>query len=174
LPYSGTAQHIKNSENEMSRLLRAAFAVAFTLVTLTIAGCSPSGDKPSGQISVADAWTMATPPGADVGAGYMTISNGTASPVRLTGGETPASATVEVHMMSMDNGVMRMRPASEGIEIPAGEQVTLEPGGYHLMLIGLNAPLAEGSSVPLTLVFDGGLRVETALAVRAMGGGHGH
>ena len=157
----------------MSRLLRAASAVAFTLVTFTIAACSPSGDKPSGQIAVLDAWTMATPPGADVGAGYMRISNETASTVRLLDGETPASATVEMHLMSMDGGVMRMRPAGEGLEIPAGGQVTLEPGGYHLMLIGLKAPLSEGDSVPLTLVFDGGARVETALTVRAMGGGHG-
>jgi len=158
----------------MSSLLRATSVAFFAFVALAVAACSPSGDKPSGQVTVLDAWTMATPPGADVGAGYMQISNGGTAPVRLIGGETPASATVEVHMMSMDNGVMRMRPASEGLEIPAGGQVALEPGGYHLMLIGLKAPLAEGASVPLTLVFDGGLRIETVLAVRAMGGGHGH
>jgi len=158
----------------MSRLLRATCIAILTFVVLAVVACSPSGDTPAGPVAVHDAWTMATPPGAEVGAGYMRISNGTASSVRLIGGETPASATVEVHMMSMDNGVMRMRPASEGLEIPAGSDVTLEPGGFHLMLIGLKAPLSEGAGVPLTLVFDGGLRIETVLAVRAMGGGHGH
>jgi periplasmic copper chaperone A len=159
----------------MSSLLRATYVAAISIIaTLAVTACSPSGSEPSGQVKIIDAWTMATPPGADVGAGYMRVLNEGAAAVRLVGGETPASATVEVHMMSMDNGVMRMRPASEGLEIAPGASVELKPGGYHLMLIGLKAPLTEGSSVPLTLIFDGGMRVETALAVRAMGGGHEH
>jgi len=86
-----------------------------------------------------------------VGAGYMRILNEGSASVRLVGGETPTSATLEVHTMSMDNGVMRMRPASEGLEIAAGASVELKPGGYQLMLIGLKAPLAEGASGPLRL-----------------------
>jgi copper(I)-binding protein len=69
---------------------------------------------------------------------------------------------------------MTMRPVEGGLEIPAGGAVELKPGGLHLMLIGLKAPLSEGGNVPLTLVFDNGMRVDAALSVRAMGGGHGH
>jgi copper(I)-binding protein len=90
------------------------------------------------------------------------------------GGETVAAERVEVHNMSMDGGVMTMRPVEGGLEIPAGGAVELKPGGLHLMLIGLKAPLTEGGSVPLTLVFDNGERIDAPLGVRAMGGGHGH
>ena len=160
----------------MSSLLRATSVAAFVLFSiLTVAACSPSGGESAGTVKIIDAWTMATPPGANVGAGYMKILNEGSAPIRLVGGETPAAASVEVHMMAMEDGVMRMRPASGGLEIPAGQSVELRPGGYHLMLIGLTAPLAEGGSVPIALLFDGGMRIEATLAVRAMGGGgHGH
>ncbi|NEV64571.1 copper chaperone PCu(A)C [Thiorhodococcus minor] len=158
----------------MSGLLRAKYVAVFSAIAVLAAtACSPSDGKASGQVKIVDAWTMATPPGANVGAGYMRILNEGSASVRLVGGETPTSATVEIHRMSMDNGVMRMQPANEGLEIAAGASVELKPGGYHLMLIGLKAPFAEGASVPLTLVFEGDLRVKTTLAVRAMGGG-GH
>jgi copper(I)-binding protein len=77
-------------------------------------------------------------------------------------------------MMSMEGGVMQMRRMAEGLEIPANGEVELKPGGFHLMLIGLKAPLGEGESVPMTLIFEGGARVEVTLGVRAMGSGHGH
>jgi len=159
----------------MSSLLRATSVAVFAFLALVaLSACSPPDNKPVTRIKIIGAWTMATPPGADVGAGYLQIVNEGSAPVRLAGGTTPAAASVEVHMMAMDNGVMRMRPASEGLEIAAGASAELQPGGYHLMLIGLKAPLVEGGSVPITLTFDGGTQVEATLAVRAMGGGHGH
>ena len=146
------------------RLIAVALAVV-------VAACSPA-NTPKG-VSVADAWSMATPAGASVAAGYMRITNGDSEPRQLLGGSTVAAERVEIHTMSMDGGVMRMRPLPDGLAIAAGETVELKPGGLHLMLVGLRRPLVEGESVPLTLTFDGGLAVEATLAVKPMGGG-GH
>jgi copper(I)-binding protein len=137
-----------------------------------MSACSPA---PSGgdSLKISGAWSPATPAGAAVGAGYMTISNGGGAAVRLTGGESAAAQRVEVHAMSMEGGVMRMRPIEGGLEIPAGGAVELKPGGMHLMLIGLKRPLAAGESVALTLTFSTGERIDAPLEVRAIGGGYG-
>jgi len=155
-------------------LLRSVLVAAF--VAALVGACSPAPAPKSGGggIVVSDAWTMATPPGAAVAAGYMTINNQAAAVVRLVGGSSPAAQSVEVHNMTMDGGVMQMRPVEGGLEIPANGAVELKPGGLHLMLVGLQRPLAEGESVPVALTFDDGTRVDVVLAVRAMGGGHGH
>jgi periplasmic copper chaperone A len=156
----------------MPRVLRlASFAFAFA-VAAAISACSPAPTGGTG-ITVDDAWTNATPPGATVGAGYMTIRNGDDAPARLTGVASSAAERAEIHAMSMENGVMSMRPVERGLEIPAGGSVELKPSGLHLMLIGLKQPLAEGTTVPVTLVFESGERVDVVLAVRAIGGGHG-
>lgn len=152
--------------------------VAFTVLAVSafaiVGACSPAPSETPGVLTVTDAWSMATPSGATVAAGYMTIRNSTAAPVRLVSGETPAAKRVEVHAMSIDGGVMMMRPIEGGLEIPVGGAVELKPGGFHLMLIGLKASLGVGRPVPLTLIFDNGMRVEAPLSVRAMAGAHGH
>lgn len=159
----------------MTTLSRRLVFKLLTASALAVVGaCSPAPSAAPGTLSVADAWSMATPSGAAVAAGYMTIQNSTDAPVRLVSGETSAAERVEVHTMSMDGSVMKMRPVEGGLEVPAGGAVELKPGGLHLMLIGLKAPLSEGGSVPLTLIFDNGMRVEAPLSVRAMGGGHDH
>jgi copper(I)-binding protein len=159
----------------MTHSFRSALLVV-AFVAAAVGACSPAPTPKSGTggIVVADAWTMATPPGAAVAAGYMKIQNQASAPVRLVGGLSPVAQSVEVHNMTMDGGVMQMRPVDGGLEIPANSAVELKPGGLHLMLIGLQRPLAEGESVPVTLTFDDGTRVDAVLAVRAMGGGHGH
>jgi copper(I)-binding protein len=154
----------------MSRVLRLA---SFAFVLAVVAACSPAPTGGTG-VTVDNAWTNATPAGAVVGAGYMTIHNGDETPARLSGVASSASERVEVHTMSMENGVMSMRPVEGGLEIPARGSVELKPGGLHLMLIGLKQPLAEGTTVPVTLTFESGARVDVALAVRAIGGGHEH
>ena len=73
---------------------------------------------------------------------------------RLVGASSPVAGVVEVHEMKREGDVMRMR-AIDGLELPAGRAVKLEPGGYHVMLIGLEKPLAPGASVPITLTFEG-------------------
>jgi periplasmic copper chaperone A len=150
----------------MTALLRVFGAL---LVLSTLAACSREGG-----VRLVEPWTRATPPGASVGGGYMRIVNNTAKPVRLLGAETAVAEKVEIHAMSMAGGVMRMRPLEGGLEVPAGGEVALEPSGMHLMLIGLKRPLVEGEAIAMTLVFDGGVRMETALEVEGMGGRHGN
>jgi copper(I)-binding protein len=103
-----------------------------------------------GNVEIKDAWARATPGGAQTGAAYVTIVAPAGD--RLTGASTPAAKEAQLHTMTMDGGVMKMRQV-DGIDLPPGKAVTLKPGGYHLMLTGLAKPLQEGQSIPLTLTF---------------------
>lgn len=149
----------------LPRVFRAFAVLAFLLVA-----CSPPAHE-SG-VRIIDPWTRATPPGASVGAGYMTIANGTANPARVLGAEAEIADKVEIHAMSMDGGVMRMRPLAGGLEVPAFGEVALKPSGMHLMLIGLKRPLVEGETAAVTLLLDGGVRLDATLKVEALGGTH--
>ena len=103
------------------------------------------------QLEVDNAWAGATPGKAENGAAYVTITSPTAD--RLVSASTPVAKKAELHTMSMQGMVMKMRPIS-GVDIPAGQAVSLKPGGEHIMLMGLNQPLREGQSFPLTLDFE--------------------
>jgi copper(I)-binding protein len=127
-----------------------------------------------GSISIGHPWTRATVAAATTGAGYLTLDNTGETPDRLVGGSSPAAERVEIHLMTVTDGVMQMRPVEGGVEVPAGESVALEPGSYHLMLIGLTAPFVEGERIPLTLEFAGGGSVDVELAVEAMGAEPSH
>src|SRR5690606_35945517 len=98
-------------------------------------------------------WTRATPGAATVGAGFLTLVNRGGEDDRLTGARTPIAERVEIHTHRVEDGVMRMRPVEGGVALPAGGTVTFEPGGLHLMMIGLDRKLVAGESVPLTLDF---------------------
>jgi periplasmic copper chaperone A len=104
----------------------------------------------NGDVKITDAWARATPGGAQTAAAYVTVESTAGD--RLTGASTPAAQKAEIHEMTMDGNVMKMRPV-EGIDLPAGQSVTLKPGGYHIMLTGLAKPLQEGQTFPLTLDF---------------------
>jgi copper(I)-binding protein len=127
------------------------------------------------QVEVQDAWSRATPPGAKVAAGYMTLRNKSASPDRLIGASSPAAARVETHTMEMKGDVMRMREVN-GYEVPGKGSFELKPGGAHLMLVDIKRPLKEGERVPLVLRFEKAGEVKTELAVQGMGATkpHGH
>jgi copper(I)-binding protein len=102
----------------------------------------------AGDIQVEGAWARATAPGQDAGMADVTITSKQAA--TLVGVSSPVSKTAELHTMVHENGMMKMREV-KSIELPAGKRVNLGEGGYHLMLIGLKAPLKAGESVPLTL-----------------------
>lgn len=85
---------------------------------------------------------------------FLMIENSGADADRLIGGSTDVAEVVEIHEIVDNNGVMEMRPLTDGLEIPAGETVTLQPGGYHVMLIGLKQDLTAGSTYELTLTFE--------------------
>jgi periplasmic copper chaperone A len=114
----------------------------------------------AGDLVLSGAFTRATLPGAKVGGGYVTITNQSKEADRLVGGSSPAAQRVEVHEMKMDGNVMQMRQLKDGLEIPAGGTAELSPGGTHLMLINLTAPLKEGDMIPVTLEFAKAGKVE--------------
>jgi len=148
------------------RRFSAAFAAA--LSTALFAGAVLAQ---TGEVQITAAWARATPGGAQAAAAYVTLESPAGD--RLTGVSTPAAEKADIHEMSMDNGVMKMRPV-EGVDLPPGQKVTLKPGGYHIMLTGLAKPLVEGQSFPLTLDFaKGGARQVTVSVqkVGAMGSG---
>ena len=115
----------------------------------------------TGAVEVADAWARATPGRAENGAAYLTLASPTGD--RLTGVESPVAGKAELHAMKMEGGVMKMTQL-DGIDLAAGQHVTLKPGGIHIMLVGLKQPMQPGQSVPLTLHFaKAGTREVTAV-----------
>lgn len=127
-----------------------------------------------GDLAVSGGWVRATLPNQKAASAYLTVANAGSAPDRLLSASSPAAERVEIHSMSVLDDVMTMRPVPEGLEVPAGGSVALEPGGFHLMLMGMAEPLAEGAAVPLTLSFERAGALDMMLPVRADTGGHGH
>jgi copper(I)-binding protein len=119
------------------------------------------------QVTVEDAWARATPPGAKIAAGYLTIRNAGAAD-RLVAASSPAAEKVETHVTIKDGDVSRMREV-KGYAVPAKGTLQLTPAGSHLMLVNIKAPLEEGEKVPLVLRFEKAGEVKTELAVRPLG-----
>lgn len=122
-----------------------------------------------GDLVLDTPWTRATPPAAEVAGGYVTITNRGDTVARLVGGEAAAAGRIEIHATTMADGVMRMRPLADGLEIPPGETLVLEPGGYHVMFIDLTGPLVEGETVRATLRFAEAGPIELAFAIAPIG-----
>ena len=135
------------------------------LVVIALApSLAMAGDVTLGTIVIHQPWARATPGGAQVGGGYVTIENRGTVPDQLTGGSFAASSGFALHTMTMDGGVMKMRPAGP-LEIPPGKSVTLDPSGLHIMFTGLQRGLKKGETVPGTLTFAhaGTARVDFAV-----------
>lgn len=103
--------------------------------------------------------------GMSMGAAYMRITNNGDAADRLVAAETEMADVVEIHEVKMNGGVMQMSPLMDGLEIPAGETVTLEPGGYHIMLIGLTESMLAGEEYTLTLTFEEAGEVELTVPI---------
>jgi hypothetical protein len=123
----------------------------------------------AGDLVISQAWTRATPNGAKIGGGYLTIENKGTTPDRLIGGSADIAGKLEVHEMAVKNGVMTMRPLDNGLIIEAGKTVKLAPGGYHLMMFDLKSPLKQGDMLPITLKFEKAGEVKVSLAVEGIG-----
>jgi copper(I)-binding protein len=140
---------------------------------ILLAVCVPAAhaaDYHAGSLDISAPWSRATPQGASIGAGYVTIKNTGTTPDRLVGGSSDASAKFEVHEMSMDGGVMKMRPIQGGLEIKPGQTVELKPQGLHIMFVGLKKPLKQGDHIKATLEFEKAGKVEVDFDVTGMGG----
>jgi copper(I)-binding protein len=120
----------------------------------------------TGQVDIKSAWARATPGKAENGAAYLTIVSPVAD--RLTAVSTPEAKTADLHNMTMEDGVMKMRPLT-AIDLPAGQPITLKPGGMHIMLMGLAKPLKQGDTFPMTLSFEKAGTKEVTVAVEGPG-----
>lgn len=148
-----------------------SLAIAFLTAALTLAHPAAAQDIQKGDLLISAPWSRATPAGSQVAAGYVVITNKGLSAERLVSFTTDLADQPEVHEMSNEGGVMKMRPLAKGLVIPAGGTVKLEPGSYHLMLLKLKKPLTVGQRYKATLVFEKAGPVEVVFEVRAMGAG---
>ncbi len=137
--------------------------VAFLLVTVVGCGQEHSGDP----IVVRDAWIREPPPRSPA-AGYLVIENRGGAPVALVAATTEAAGQTEIHVMEYKDDRMTMRQVSE-LQIPAGEEVALKPGGTHLMLMELRQPLRDGDEVELVLRFGDGTERRIQMPVQKKG-----
>lgn len=120
-----------------------------------------------GALHIGHPWSRPTPPSAPAAAGYLTITNNGKTADRLVSVSTPAAGQAEIHRMSMDGGIMRMRPVAGGLVIAPGATVALAPGGYHLMLMNPTRPFKLGDRIPATLRFEKAGAVKVELVVQA-------
>jgi copper(I)-binding protein len=116
------------------------------------------------QVAVGDPWVRATVPQQQASGAFMTLT--APKGAKLVEARSPVAGTVEVHEMKREGDVMRMR-AIDGLDLPAGRTVKLEPGGYHVMLMGLKQTLNAGDTVPLTLIFESADRTRQTVEVKA-------
>ncbi len=145
-------------------------------IALLVAGASVAaahGFK-LGDLEIGHPWSRATPAGAKVAGGYLSVTNTGSAPDRLVAVASDISDKAELHEMAVKDGVMTMRPVEGGLEIPAGGKVELKPGAYHLMFMGLKRQPKEGESFSATLTFEKAGTVEVEFAVEAMGSAGEH
>ncbi|BCJ92376.1 hypothetical protein IZ6_31110 [Terrihabitans soli] len=143
---------------------------AFMLAALLLTGPVSAHGYKIGSLAIGHPWARETPPSAQTGAGYLTVKNTGTEADTLIAVETSGAAKVEIHQSINENGVAKMRPVT-GIDIPAGGSLELKSGGYHLMLIDLKEPLAEGMRIPATLTFEKAGKIDVEFAVEGMGYG---
>jgi copper(I)-binding protein len=147
--------------------LPALFALVAFVALFAV---SASGEQvQAGDLVVTQPWTRATPGGAKVAGGYLTIENKGSALDRLVSGSTSAAKKLEIHETAMNNGVMTMRAIDGGLVIEPGSTVKLAPGGYHLMFLELNGPFKQGDTVPATLKFEKAGEVEVLFDVQGVG-----
>ncbi|HUZ32359.1 MAG TPA: copper chaperone PCu(A)C [Xanthobacteraceae bacterium] len=128
-----------------------------------------AADYHVGSILITQPWARATPKGASTGAAYLTITNDGSAPDRVNCASSDAGAKCQIHSMTMDNGVMKMRPVEHGLEIKPGETITLKPSGFHIMLMDLKNPLEQGKTVEVTLQFEKAGTVKVEFPIAAIG-----
>ncbi len=143
--------------------------VGMVLIACLFTAPARAGDVKAGDLVISQAWGRATPNGAKIGGGYLTIENRGGAPDKLIGVSGDIAGKIEVHEMAMNDGVMKMRPLDKGLAIEPGKTVKLAPGGYHLMMMDLKNPLKQGDRVPVTLEFEKAGKVQVTLDVQAVG-----
>jgi copper(I)-binding protein len=143
----------------------ACALLAATLLTLPLR----AENAASGNLVIVKPWSRATPNGARVAGGYLTIENRGSAPDRLLSGSTDFAKKLEIHEMALKDGVMTMRPIERGLTVEPGASVKFAPGGYHLMFLELNAPFRQGERVPVTLNFEHAGEIKALFEVQGVG-----
>jgi periplasmic copper chaperone A len=143
--------------------------IFFAACAIALSSAAHADDYKVGTLEIDRPWARATPKGASVAAGYVTIRNTGTEADRLLSTSTPVASKVEVHEMTMDKGVMQMRPVTGGLEIRPGETVELKPQSFHFMMTGLKHPIERGKPFKATLVFEKAGPVEVEFGVEAIG-----
>ena len=146
------------------------------LTTATIAFCmsanAMANDYKAASIEISTPWSRATPKGAQTAIGYMTIKNNGTTPDRLTGGSVDVADHFQLHAMTMENGIAKMRELSD-IEIKPGQTIEFKPGGWHVMFVNLKHALSKGEHVSGTLVFERAGKVNIEYSVEGIGSQQG-
>ena len=155
--------------------MRPTIALAVATLMATGAFAQNAGEPAvkreftKGDIRIVEPWARATPGGAKVAAGYVTITNAGKAADRLVGGSAIVSGTLEIHDMTMTDGVMRMRHLDKGIELKPGVTVVLKPGGLHVMFMELKQPIKLGETVKGSLMFEKAGTIEIEFDVAPIG-----
>jgi periplasmic copper chaperone A len=150
-------------------ILRGLTAAAALAAVQLAAAAAQAADYDVGSIHISQPWARATPKGAASAAAYMTITNNGNTADKVNCVSSDAAGECQIHTMTMDNGVMQMRPVEGGLEIKPGETVTLKPGSFHMMLTNLKHPLEQGSAMKATLKFDNAGTVDVEYPIAAIG-----
>ncbi|CAN5202906.1 hypothetical protein BH09PSE1_BH09PSE1_17290 [soil metagenome] len=142
--------------------MKLKIASTVVVLALALAGCKGGGeastkttmekDGVKAVVEISDPWCRPTPNGAQAGACYLTVESNVAN--QLTGVTKPLATSSMIHDMAMQGGMMKMGEMAGGLPLTAKKDVELAPGGRHIMLMGLTAPLVEGTTVPLTFTFS--------------------
>lgn len=156
---------------ETPSIMKLRFLAAAALAAFSLQGAALAHDYQLGPIRIAHPWARATVPGQSAGGAFMKLENQGGAD-RLLSARSDAAASVELHTMTMDGNIMRMREL-DAVPLPAGQTVEFRPGGLHIMLRDLKAPLKQGERVPLTLRFEkaGEVKVELNVESAASMGG---
>ena len=142
-------------------------AIAFCMSTNAMAN-----DYKAGSLEISTPWSRATPKGAQTAIGYMTIKNNGTTPDRLTGGSIDVADHFQLHAMTMENGIAKMRELSD-IEIKPGQTIDFKPGGSHVMFVNLKRQLSKGDHINGTLVFERSGTVKIEYTVEGIGAQQG-
>ena len=142
------------------------------LALATLAWSASAHDYKAGEIAIGHPWARPTVPGQAGGGGFLTLENKGAAD-RLLSAKSDVAKSTELHEMKMEGDVMKMREVG-AIDLPAGQTVALKPGGYHVMFMGLKAPLKVGTSFPMVLKFEKAGEVTVQVNVETGQGGAGH
>jgi periplasmic copper chaperone A len=158
------------AQNRGVTMNKRSIVLTGSIVALSaLCGVALAGDYKVGALEIDNPWSRAVPNGAKVAAGYMIIKNTGTEPDRLVSGSTPVAGRFEVHEMSMDKGVMKMRPLPSGLEIKPGATVELKPGSLHIMMMDLKRPIQRGKPFKASLMFEKAGEVDVDFTVEAMG-----